>query len=450
MAADATTVDVAMGPDDSIPRGFAPLRLDVMGGIADYSGALVMNFPLAGGASVEVRPRSDASVAVDVRCAPDDGPDTVKVFPLSHFRASVGGKYKPLEQLGESWRCASGPIFGLVIGAWIEAVRRGLFPDRGNGLTFGVRCDARSSADLGASAAVAAATLHAVARLEGRTVEPSIAASLCHEVEFQVTGLPCGPGDAIAAIAGQPMHLTQAHGCPLSINVPLRVPEGVTFIGLDCHDRDSRRLETFRRVRTTTFMGAHLVNRILAFEDGDAACADGALGRLSMTDYVDRFRDRLPTKLTGLEFLERFKDRIDPWTQVEPDTLYKIRSRTEHHIYEASRCSLFSQRLSQFARTHDRQTLIDAGELMYASHWSQGQRCGMGSPAADKLVTQLRRRGHESGVFGAKAAGRGCGGLVVVMLEQSESALDAVRAGCRDFAMSCDSEPTLLDVQTRA
>lgn len=441
MTHDVAPADVSSSSESPPATGCAPLRLDIMGGNADYTGALLLSLPLADRITVEVRPRRDAMVCVDIReSRPDDPEPVTTVIPLSHL-CSDDGRFRSVEQLASSWHNAPTPTRGLILGTWVEAVRRGLLPDRTTGLSFVVNVPISSTADLGTAAATSAATLLALCGLENRNIDLATAVALCHDVEYHVTRLPCGPGDAIAALSWQSAHLTQARGYPFRIETPLCIPDGVSFIGLDCHYRDTRRIETFGRARAATFMGARLINAILDHEDGAAERHNGMLTHVSMTDFVERFRDRLPTKLPGSEFIARFGQTGDPWTSVESQFIYKIRSRTEHHIYENFRCALFASRLMHFGHTQDRQTLIETGELLYASNWSLAQRYGMGSPTAERMVTLLRKRGAESGILGAKSAGRGCGGLIVVMIENSEKARDAVRAACREFANLGQREP---------
>ncbi|MEQ1630950.1 MAG: hypothetical protein ABL997_01160, partial [Planctomycetota bacterium] len=51
-------------PDRPLVAARAPARLDVMGGIADYSGSLVLQLPLAEAACVAVQERDDDLVCV--------------------------------------------------------------------------------------------------------------------------------------------------------------------------------------------------------------------------------------------------------------------------------------------------------------------------------------------------------------------------------------------------
>jgi hypothetical protein len=63
---------------------------------------------------------------------------------------------------------------------------------------------------------------------------------------------------------------------------------------------------------------------------------------------------------------------------------------------------------------------------MNASHWSVGQRCGMGSVQANSLVNRLRKAGPARGIFGTRCAGWQCGSTVVVLAEESDLAWQTI------------------------
>jgi L-arabinokinase len=54
------------------------------------------------------------------------------------------------------------------------------------------------------------------------------------------------------------------------------------------------------------------------------------------------------------------------------------------------------------------------GDLMYAAHASYSA-CGLGSDGTDLLVDLVRRRGPQSGLYGAKITGGGSGGTVAIL-----------------------------------
>jgi galactokinase len=170
----------------------------------------------------------------------------------------------------------------------------------------------------------------------------------------------------------------------------------------------------------------------------------GYLANISPSEYVRRFRNALPIKLRGKDFLAHFGQPAELEIGVRPDEVYKVRSRTEHHVYENDRTHRFIERLARARRTGELDALIEAGELMYASHWSYGQRCGMGSIETDVLVNCIRERGPARGLYGAKVTGGGCGGTVAVLLSDTPTAREALDEACAAYTQKTGRQPMMI------
>jgi L-arabinokinase len=332
-----------------------------------------------------------------------------------------------------------------VLGVLAESLRSGLVPDSNGGCSVVVGTSLGGLTDAGRDAAVAAATLVAITKMMGVTVEPSKAVALCQRVENEWLGASVGAAGASCALLGEPNMLTQLRCDPCTPGGAMRLPEDLMLVGVDSGVVHPKARVKYDRARTAAVMGRALINRIIRHDAGDDVRWDGYLARVSVTDYVDCFRDRIPTKLKGSEFLERFGETGDSLTQVDPDYVYKIRSRTEHHIYEHARSCQFVECLSRSIRKGDHAILLEAGELMYASHWSYGQRCGLGSVETDLLVNLIRQHGEKAEVYGAKISGRGCGGVVTVLMRSTESARTALEAAMEAYHERTGKQATLLE-----
>ncbi len=425
----------------------APGRLDVMGGIAEYSGSLILNWPVEAAVYVAVHRRTDRKVSITHCCGAGNLPVKTQAGSLCHsmalsrLRAAAGQTNGELESVCDPSCDTKTRIVAAVL---IELLRSGYLPDSFDGASIVTGSTLNHVADLGQAASLAAATVLAVCRAVGAAVEPMDAACLSQRVENHYLDMPCGVGDAVTALMGESARLIQVRCQPHELSGVLRLPQGAALLGIDCGLTTSDKPVRYRRVRTTTYMGRTLIERIVAHEQADRIRWDGYLARLRMTDFVERFRDRLPTKMKGKEFLQRFGETGDPLTNIEPAVVYKIRSRTEHHVYENARANQFAERLARAARIGDRRITAQAGELMYASHWSYGQRCGLGSIASDRMVTLLRRRGAEAGILGAKIAGRACGSLVAVLVDDTPEALAAVDEIRRQYETETGQTTSLL------
>jgi L-arabinokinase len=84
-------------------------------------------------------------------------------------------------------------------------------------------------------------------------------------------------------------------------------------------------------------------------------------------------------------------------------------------VYEQAHVERFLAALDHYAETGDRSALEGAGNAMYRSHESYGERCGLGTPETDLLVELVREAGPAKGLFGAKITGGGSGGTVAIL-----------------------------------
>lgn len=410
----------------------APGRLDVMGGSAEYTGSLVLNLTTADHVLVAVQPRDDSSLSISSCKSVEGNGDTPFRITLDALRRADGSVIDA--ERGRS--LVGGPGAGFVtamVGALAEALRGGVLHDLGAGLSIVVGSTMADLADAGELTATVAASLVAVGRSLSVRLEPTQVVDVCRRVQRDWLLMPVSAGDATCVCLGEAHGLTQYHGgCRPQATLPL--PDDLLFIGMDCGPPhpDSRR--KYECVRTASFMGREVIDRIIQHDGAGPRGWDGQLSRLSVSDYVERFRDRIPTKLKGSVYLDHFGQIDDRLAPVDPGTIYKVRSRTEHHIYEHARTTQFVECLSRAVRTGDEKALFDAGELMYASHWSYGQRCGLGGVKTDLLVNAIRQQARDSDIYGAKISGPGWGGVVTVFLratDRSSRALDAAREAYR-------------------
>jgi len=421
----------------------APGRLDVMGGFAEYSGSLVLSYPVAGGVSVIATPRDDQSVLVCSLRHEGNGSNGKCIWPLSRF-------YGPGERLAEpGWfvvamgegLCDGAREAAAVLYALLESET---IPHLSGGLTIGIRSCLPGLVGVGARAATAVATLAAVARLFDIELAPLQSAELASRGQNLLWNRAQGIADAAAVLLAERGAVLQFRCQTRESLGALPLPVGTALTGIDCGARsptaDAKHVDT----RVAAFMGRRIIARILEVEPDAGPHWQGYLSQLTVADYVERLRDRLPTKITGADFLERFGETGDALTTIDPDKTYKVRSRTEHHIYENARARHFAERLARAHRTHEHAALVEAGESMYASHWSYGQRCGLGSIETDRLVNLLRAQGLAKGVFGAKVSDRGAGGTVVVFHADTQEARDALNGAAQEYARKSGLTPTIV------
>ena len=435
----------ASGTDVSAQQWTAkvPVCLDVMGGFCDYTGTLAIAAVLQEHAQAVVQKRDDQRVRLVLGTSEKTDHVEQIEFPLDRFYADEPDRLaRPAEVLSRIDVARTSPL-----AHWAAVLYTMLYhqrlPDFAGGLTVAYDSEIRFQTVTASIGAAQVAAYLAVCDAFGVQVDPLATAQTCQWAENYVVGNPCGIRDYITSLLCEDGRLVQLRCQPHEIIGTLALPPGVTLCAVDSGVRSAKADEKFRDTRVAAFMGHRIISHVVSRQSNGQMQLGNYLANLSPTDFVERFRDLLPTKIKGREFLIKFGDTIDLLTVVDPDRVYKIRSRTEHHIYESTRAHQFAERLSRAGRTGDRNALIEAGEIMYASHWSYGQRCGLGGIETDLLSNLIRQQGLERGILGARVSGSGAGGTVTVLLEDKPQASDAIKSAVAEYERTTKNKARL-------
>ena len=358
----------------------APGRLDVMGGIADYSGARVLELPLA--------------------CA---------TFALVQAQATP--RCEVASRRGERWDFYATdlplPAAAEQADRWatyIVGVVQALVPTEAtSGLRILIHSSVPEGRGVASSAALEVAVATAVAASLHQRIDPAELAVLCQRVENHIVGAPCGIMDQMTSACGRMDRLLQLRCQPGTIEGYLEVPSGHRFYGIDSGISHAVSGADYGTVRTAAFMGL----RILTTETPWRGSYLADLAPVQFSQFVRA----LPEDMNGAEFLERYGGISDTATVVNPDRRYPVRRASEHPVGEQARVDRFAELLPTVARQPD--AAIEVGQLMYDSHRSYSA-CGLGSEGTDAIVELARAAGPQHGVFGAKITGGGSGGTVAI------------------------------------
>jgi galactokinase len=341
-------------PGAQIAIGRAPGRLDVMGGIADYSGSLVLQRPIAEGTCAAVQ-RIDRPVVELISI----GRPPLDVHLATLIRDGEAIDYEAARQ-----RFARGDHHwaAYVVGVFLVLAReRGL-------------------------------------RLSGARI-----ALLCQQAENLVAGAPCGVMDQMTCVFGLPDALMALLCQPAELQAPVPLPSDLAVWGLDSGERHVVSGSDYASVRAATFMGL----RILA---DHVLVPGGCLANVDPTEF-ERVASYLPDQLGGEEFRARYGGTSDTVTKVARERKYLVRDATAHPVNERRRAETFRRLLLDSCGDVSGVLL---GTLMYESHASYG-RCGLASPGTDRLVALVKSAGPAAGLYGARITGGGSGGTVAVL-----------------------------------
>ena len=428
-------------PESEIVVSRAPGRLDVMGGIADYSGSLVLQLPIREATYVALQPDLSRRLRI-VSLSGDATPALTFEVSLSEFESSgMPVDYEPARRLFQDparhWA------------AYVAGVFLVLMRERGTRFTEGARILISSRVPRGqgvsSSAALEVAVMQSVVAGFGIQIGEREMALLCQKVENLVAGAPCGVMDQMTAACGEANRLLALLCQPAELQEMTAIPDEIAFWGLDSGVRHAVTGADYASVRVGAFMGYRMIAeiaglRVLETDPREPVVVDdpiwsGYLANITPSEFELSYAPRLPERIGGADFLSRYKGTTDPVTRVALDRCYAVRVPTAHPIHEHHRVRLFAELLAGASGGRRLELL---GELMYQSHASYSA-CGLGSEGTDRLVQLVRAAGPSRGLYGAKITGGGSGGTVAVLGRNDAGA--AVESVARQYARETGHHP---------
>ena len=412
----------------------APGRLDVMGGIADYSGALVLQWPIHEATRVALLPWTERRLSI-----------TSRGHGAAERHCDV-----PLDLIADAQRSyddvrawfAGDPARHWA--AYVAGVFHVLSREHGVHFTDGaailIESDVPEGKGVSSSAALEAATMEAVLAAWRVSMEPRMRAVRCQQVENLIVGAPCGVMDQMASICGEAGSLMALLCQPAEFQGSVRLPDGLGVWGIDSGIRHAVTGADYGAVRIGAFMGYRILAALADLHvtpgqrDGHVRVDDPRWGGYLANVGGEAFRrvERdIPESLDGEVFLARYEGTTDLVTRVDPARRYAIRTPTAHPIYEHERVREWADSLRAVTPAAASLNAARLGALMYESHASYSA-CGLGSDGTDRVVSLAREAGPARGIHGAKITGGGSGGTVAILADASAG--DTVRAIARQYA----------------
>ncbi|HVT88243.1 MAG TPA: hypothetical protein VHD56_05280 [Tepidisphaeraceae bacterium] len=437
---------------NSDPTGFAgfftggeiwvarvPARLDVMGGIADYSGSNVCEGVLGRGMLMALQARTDSTLRIrTMQMTGKRGLPVETRIPLSYFTSGDGlGDYAQVREL-----CQSNPLVSWA--AYIGGSIFTLFKEESLKVPYGFSMLLLSgvpmNVGIGSSAAVEIGTLSCLNAYLNLKLDAARIARLGQMAENHVVGAPCGIMDQIAITSGRRGRLTHILCRPGKVLGDVEIPKGTGFIGINSMVRHSVGGNPYSDTRIGAFMGKKIVNSIRARTGRSPV---DYLTELGVSEFRKEYLPEIPDSIVGSEFLEKYKTHDDPVTKIQPDATYRVAGPTRHPVEENERVLKFIDALHSAAKG-DESALAVAGEAMCGAHESYRDNCHLSVDEVDFLVDAVRRRGAGSGLYGAKITGGGTGGTVAVF-GRFDALREQIPQIATEYSRRVGAMPDLLD-----
>ena len=385
-----------------------PARLDVMGGIADYSGANVCEAVLGRGVLMGLQARTDRTLRIRTMQAGLKALPIETRLPLDCFKSGDGlASYAEVRTF-----CQANPLAN-----WASYIVGSIFTllkEEPVKLPYGFNLLLLSAipmnVGIGSSAAVEIGTLSCLNSYLGLNLSPSRIAQLGQMAENHVVGAPCGIMDQTAITSGRQGCLTHILCRPGQVKGEVEIPPGTGFVGINSMVRHSVAGNPYKDTRIGAFMGKRIINEFRA-KAGQPPLT--YLTELSLEQFRAEYEKVLPIEILGSEFLRQYQSHDDAVTKISPDATYCVAGPTRHPIGENERVLKFMDAL-RAAKSGDEKALITAGECMFGAHDSYKNNCHLSTEEVDFLVDAVRERGVKAGLYGAKITGGGTGGTVAV------------------------------------
>ena len=437
------TLATFLSPGVPLTIARAPGRLDVMGGIADYSGSLVLEMPLAC-ATFAIAQRQDAS-RLEILSLRGD-----RVFRFGIDSTEITtGALSSAESLSAWFGEHPADRWAAYV---VGAVHRCLTVDgsarASHGLRLLILSDVPEGKGVSSSAALEVATMAATAACFGIAIEGAALATACQWAENHIARAPCGIMDQMTAVLGRRDRLLRLTCQPATVEGHVTVPAGYRFYGIDSGIRHAVTGADYGTVRTAAFMGyrmiASLAGLVVRRDGSRVRVVDdrwgGYLANIGPNEFTARFQHALPTRMRGSEFLAQYGGITDDVTRVDPERWYPIRQAASHPVFEHDRVTRFASQLEHGFDGPD--SAVTMGALMFRSHASYSA-CGLGSDGTDRLVDLVADADRAAGLFGAKITGGGSGGTVAVF--GTEAARAAVHGIAQVYERETGLEPVVFD-----
>ncbi|KAK8954637.1 L-arabinokinase [Platanthera zijinensis] len=386
----------------------APGRLDVMGGIADYSGSLVLQMPIREACHVAVQRNHPTKHKLWKHAQARQNAKGEQPHPVS-FGSELSNRAPTFDMNLSDFMDGEQPISyekaykyfaqdpSQKWAAYVAGTILVLMTELGTRFTDSICIllflKARVFLLLRQWKLLQCLPLQLLksrATVQRESICPSyeILRTLLSQVENHIVGAPCGVMDQMTSACGEANKLLAMVCQPAEVKELVTIPNHIRFWGLDSGIRHSVGGGDYGSVRIGAFMGRKIIKSEASTLSKSMACTDSTqivdgmnseyeefgiellkaeaslpyLCNLSTHRYQAVYMKKLPEDVLGERFLNEYGDHNDKVTIIDPKRVYGVQAATKHPIYENFRVETFKALLT--SATSDQQ-LSALGELMY-------------------------------------------------------------------------------------
>jgi L-arabinokinase len=393
--------------------GIAPARLDVMGGIADYSGSLVLQMPLDLYTTVRIQKRTDGYVRIS-------SGDRNAGFDLSQVLQKRGRIV-----IDRIWV----NINGVQSETWARYVLGCLFIllDEYDfvfgGMDVQISSDIPEGSGISSSAALEIAVLVALKKAYSLDISDLDLIKYGQLAENQVVGARCGIMDQAASYLGRKDALLPILCQPCSVDQVIPLPEDLCFIGVDTRVKHSVGGKAYGLARLASEMGLGIIQSHLGQVNhlhDEPWSALQYLAEISPQELRTTWKSHLPQSMRGQQFMEEYPFFGELCSRIDPGESYPVLAAVSHPIYENDRIATALGILSDYDQLEEEQRIqakYALGDIMNASHKGYGE-VGLGAKETDFVHDEIQKLREQGYCYGSRITGGGAGGTVCLLCEK--------------------------------
>uniref|UniRef100_A0A0E0Q2A2 GHMP kinase N-terminal domain-containing protein n=1 Tax=Oryza rufipogon TaxID=4529 RepID=A0A0E0Q2A2_ORYRU len=308
----------------------APGRLDVMGGIGDYSGSLVLQLPLREACHVAVQRNhpSNQKLWENTQARRLENGGMEPVVQIVSFGSELSNRSPTFDMKLSDLMDVDKPIsyekareffcrnpsqkWAAYVAGTILVLMTELDVKFTDSMSILVSSDVPEGKGVSSSASVEVATMAAIAAAYGLNIAPRDLALLCQKVENHVVGAPCGVMDQMTSACGEANKLLamvcQVSSVQYSLQVLLQpaevkelvaIPNHMRFWGLDSGIRHSVGGGDYGSVRVGTYMGRKMIKCAASDLASESSVSDAPV---QSNDYKQNAIELLKSE-ASLEYL---------------------------------------------------------------------------------------------------------------------------------------------------
>ena len=416
----------------------APAQLEIMGGSARCSGSTVVEGTLKEATIVGLQKRQDRRIVMRRLGSRDENLTNLMEYHLDdlyedgHIIELENLKKGSSDSIHEMWGSHVAGVFGILL-------KEGLVPGFEKGANIGIWSDLPLNGGVNFHTTLYIATMQALQHAFELELDPFQIARSCQLLGNRLSGKSTSIVDDVIATIGEEGKLLAFLCQPHEVLSTIDIPKGYQFVGL-CLGDDQDVMDTrYDDMRVATYMSRNII------VDHDKDIQDhvsygGYLCNITADEWQNEVKKRVPGKMSGLDYLNRYPSLSDPPGQIIPERNYLLRKKSEFLIIENDLSKKFFQLLNAMKENPEESLMIQAGQIMFDSHENHTKNGVLNERAQNEIVKVVKELGVVNGLYGARTTNDSR--LLVILA--AEGADDNIKNIAAQYYDSTKKEPILF------